>query len=219
MSSQEALVERLEKVCDRLEALATKLGKNVVASALADVDSDDDSTPASVSAWQQLMDEHLPPLLEAMKSIDGEFESLTKSAYDNITALIAAAPSCKKPTPEALLAFLKPACDAIAAAQSKDTRGATGLHAQAFAEWIQGIAWVTVEPAPRGIVEAQLQAADFYLNKVLVATKEADDKEVHRAFVNGCRALLKDVMKYIKAFQTTGIVYNGAGVALSEFGK
>lgn len=68
------------------------------------------------------------------------------------------------------------------------------------------------------LLQAQLESADFYLNKILTTFKADENKEFHRQFVKAIKDLLKDMQPFIKAFHTTGLVWNAKGKDLSEFG-
>jgi len=62
-------------------------------------------------------------------------------------------------------------------------------------------------------VKGQLEAAEFYLNKVLATAKNApaSEAEIHRAYVKQMKELLDGLAAYAKANHTTGLTWNAKG--------
>lgn len=97
-----------------------------------------------------------------------------------------------------------------------DNRSPFFPHLTSASEFAQALGWIFVSPTPIGHVQGQLEAADFYLNKILVSQKGPDASD-HKLFVQSIKAALKEMQPYIKAHHTTGLVWNAKVCHLAPF--
>ncbi len=68
-------------------------------------------------------------------------------------------------------------------------------------------------------VKSTLEAADFYLNKILSNSKDLADpeKSIHRNFVSGIKSIIADSADYVKANHLTGLTWNPKGGDLQSY--
>jgi len=126
---------------------------------------------------------------------------------------------CKKPSDEALGKFVEPIAAVITkAGESIDKKSAVFNHQSAFGEVVQTAGWV-LQPGPKAFVNGQLEAADFYLTKILTAAKSmnGDEQKHHREFVANIKKLVTELGNYTGDHFKTGVSWNAKGVDLSAF--
>jgi adenylyl cyclase-associated protein len=142
------------------------------------------------------------------------------AAYKNTLELIRRVPNSKKPANPELMAFLKPAVDAIGAMDTMRYKGKNTKkfkdHYTAIYEAVMSCSWVTMAP-PQGLpkqhVESQSGSVDFSINRVCKSNKDDDTK----AWKAAMQAMNKRLCEFVKEyFKSSGLTYNAKGGALSE---
>lgn len=111
--SSDPTLERLERVTARLEQLETRLKSNPAFKGDAATGSQGSAAPGAagvpakdaefVVAFDNLLQEHLSPVLEKSKSCGPDVEKITKEFHNAVLAqrqMLAVASKCKKPTDE-----------------------------------------------------------------------------------------------------------------------
>eukprot|EP01083_Nonionella_stella_P183347 662287_1 len=216
MPTDNELMDRLEKATNKLESLVSRLGSTSGSSG----GGDEGGEAPSVSAWNDYYSAFVTPFVDTCKKLGvTQIAELAETGWKNIGDLMCAASVSKKPSQEELSKFIKPAADAIGKAQSSiDKRDPNFHHQAAFGELVSSLGWIMVAPAPQGMIQGQLEASDFYLQKVLFSKKDDPQKVDHRAFVSSAKAMLSEMKNYVKQFHTTGVVYKGKG-NLADAGK
>ena len=70
-------------------------------------------------------------------------------------------------------------------------------------------------------ITGTLEAADFYLNKILTQAKDMQDpdKTTHRAFVSGTKTMINNLAEYVKSNFRAGLEWNAKGKDLSAYGS
>jgi adenylyl cyclase-associated protein len=76
------------------------------------------------------------------------------------------------------------------------------------------LAWVAITPTPGPYIKDQLDAAEFYGNKIRVEFKGKEQKQID--WVNGFKALIEGLHDYVRKNHTTGLVWNPKGCNASE---
>eukprot|EP00808_Paulinella_micropora_P016951 g76087.t1 len=201
-----------EAVVARLEAVVNKLDKSG--------GGDDSGPPPAVAAYDEFYKASVTPFAEATEKI-ADLKVLadrTKEAFSFIKTVLEAATVSAKPSDEDFLKFLGPVSKIIGDSSNPNNRSKTYFHEKAFAEIISSLSWV-MTPGPAGHISAQLEAADFNLNKVLMAAKDMPDpdKTNHRNYVNTLKKLMTDQAEYCNEWYKQGIMWKHNGAALSAY--
>eukprot|EP00177_Eucheuma_denticulatum_P001781 GFKZ01003192.1.p1 GENE.GFKZ01003192.1~~GFKZ01003192.1.p1 ORF type:complete len:1127 (-),score=230.13 GFKZ01003192.1:426-3806(-) len=146
----------------------------------------------------------------------GAFCEGLRAVYDFI---VKASQLEKKPAEEDTQAMLEPiiACMTKVAATGGDVSARDPLfnHVKAVEDANGMISWIVADSKPTSFISDAESTADFYLNKVLVATKKEAAASSHKAFVEGLRSIFKINRDYIKEFHTMGLKY-GAGLEAKD---
>jgi len=207
------VVARLEAVAARLDAYASKV------SGGASSGSSETKQHPALDAYDAFVNEHGKAFIKSAQDLKLEnIATQAGAALKEVRGVIEASYFCKKPTDAKYLAGLqKVLADADKGVGRKDD--AHFAHQKAFAEAIVSQGWVGA-PSPKGTVEAQLEAADFYLNQVLTAAKNAPSEEAkaqHRAYVKNLKALLTNLAEFCVQNFKMGITWNVKGGDVSSY--
>jgi len=205
-------ISRLEAVALRLEAYAAKLGGGSGSSSESKghpaLGAYDDWTAGPVAAFEKAANDL------KLSTIAG----LVKTGVAEVRHIIDAAFHCKKPTDKkAFAAIGKVVTDADRHVGRKDEPNFA--HQKSFAEAISALNWVDA-PGPAGVVEGQLEAADYYLNQVLTAAKKAtteEEKGHHRTYVKALKELLTSLAEFLRSNFKMGVIWNAKGADFSSW--
>lgn len=204
---------RIQAACAALEAAAAGLGKK-------GGDDDGEGTPVRVSEWNAYYEAHVQPFIDAANKIEGtkKIAAWTEASFKHMAIVLQASAECKKPAQDELMKFLAPVVKIIGDAGNPDSRGPTFPQEKAFAECVQCHSWI-FQDLTRPFVQGQLEAADFYLMKVLTTAKDKadDEKKAMQEYVKTLKALMTELGKYCVEHFKTGLEWNGKGVPLADF--
>jgi len=176
---------------------------------------------AVLTSWDAFVGETIKPFVDACGHIAGlaSMAEATNVAFGGVRNVLDASTHCKKPSDEVLSKFIEPIASTIAKAEkSIDRKGTVFNHQSAFYEVIQTAGWV-LQPGPKPFVSGQLEAADLYLNKILVAAKAmaGDEQKHHREFVVNIKKLVNGLAEYTGDHFKQGIIWKASGSDLSSF--
>jgi len=221
LSHLETAVHRLEAVAKKLEGMGLPAGG---ASAGAAHHDDGKGAAAEVSPNVVEFDEYLNANVVPFVDNCNHLEALrpighaTDDAFKFMRKVVDASTKCKKPPQGDFMKFLEPLGKIVGDAQNADNRSPVFNHQKAFGEAIQLVNWVLI-PAPVGHITGTLEAAEFYLNKILTQAKDLEDpdKSTHRAFVSGLKNIVNHLAEYVKAHYKTGLEWNPKGTDLAHY--
>jgi len=213
----DALLARLEAAVARLEKIGGSAG------ACSGSGSDDaDISPraaAAIADFDAIVSGPLAGFVAAANAYPDlkTVAELAQAGFSNQAALLKAAAVSKKPSDADLLAFLKPSADAISKSDNMNYKSEQYVFQQAFNAGVPALSWPFALPAHTH-VETYRDAAEMYLNKILVKAKDAaeDEKSKARAYVAALRALLNALFDATKAHCKAGINWNPKGAALGS---
>jgi len=204
-------MSRLEAVTARLE----KLEGAAPAQAGAAAPAQDGEVPKAQQAFIDLIEEYLKPQVEAGKKFD---ETLGKCMEDfleianQIAALIGVAAKSKKPSQEQFQKMIQPISAKMCAVgeyKDKNFKSPYINYFSALAEAAPVFGWICVEKTPAPYASDMIPGAEFYTNKILVATKGKEQDKFDWA-INVVK-FLKEMVPYIKTYHTTGLTWNPNG--------
>ncbi|KAI9598790.1 adenylate cyclase associated N terminal-domain-containing protein [Syncephalis fuscata] len=219
-----SLLARLELATERLEDLSLSSGSSggaaggAVGRAISkNTDSIQATVPASVEQYDEIINGTLKTYLDQSNEI-GDLVKEQSLAVQRLFQLqrqfILLASQSKKPDFEStafaeLIEPIQQTMNTICAYRN-DNRGSPFFnHLSTISEGISALGWITVEPAPAPYVGEMKESAHFYANRVLKDYKDADSKHVE--WSNAFMAVLEELQSYVKAYHTTGLVWNSNG--------
>ncbi|KAL9656354.1 hypothetical protein ABK040_005120 [Willaertia magna] len=201
-----ALVERLEKVANRLESIK-------VSGAGSTGETSGNAEAPQVEAFNSYLSEHFQPLINTLNTIGGDCEPVTKllnDAMNQLKLLITCASKYKKPTDEVFVSLLTPLdkiMKQIGDLRFKKFKSEQYNHLYALEEGMKCILWPT-SPTPVSFVKEMVNAAQFYTNKVLMTFKNTDKAELHKTFVNQLKQSIEELANYVKEYHMSGLAWN-----------
>jgi small nuclear ribonucleoprotein (snRNP)-like protein len=204
---KEASVEdRLAELTQKLAAFAASMSE----------DLEGEGEPARVTDWNEFYESHVAPFIAACSASDGtkQLGEWTEKSFQHMGKVVVASAKHKKPSDQALMKFLGPIVEVVNAS-SNPARGDFFNQGKSFAECIMAHNWVVTSPA-KAYVTGQLEAADFYLMKVLTSVKDKDDaeKKAGRDYVKTLKTLMNELANYVFKHFKTGLEWNPKGEEL-----
>jgi hypothetical protein len=142
----------------------------------------------------------------------------TEVSFKHARVVIECASQCKKPSDDDMMKVLGPIPGVIGEAQKVNNRSPLFNFEKAFEELIQCMNWL-MAPNPKGICTTQLEAADMYLNKLLMAAKDKPDpdKTLWRDFVKLAKGMVTALGEYAGEFHKSGITWKVSGGDAKSF--
>ncbi|DBA00337.1 TPA: LOW QUALITY PROTEIN: hypothetical protein N0F65_001532 [Lagenidium giganteum] len=222
------LQQLLEKLNARLANVEAKIGICGSSSPLLPASPRGNAAPAAAAAavelspqlvaYDEYVRSHLPAFVNVCKKLGEDTTKLgtiTERAFDAQRAYLLMASQCKKPAspnPEHLKDLQACLKDINAL---RDNRSEFANHQNMVNEGIQALGWLCVEPAPKPFIESYIGGSDFWGNKIRVQFKTSNPDQIE--FVTTFKALLTDLMAYVKAHHTTGVTWNPQGGDASKY--
>jgi len=213
------LLKRLETVTARLEAYASSLpaaGAKKAESKGAGGDS------AGVAAYDAYYSATVQPFIDTCRKIKEttQIGDWVEKAFKHQRTVLQAAAACKKPSPDAFMAFVGPISSVMQEAEAKvDNRSAWFPWQKAFAEGVVALGWVAQSGAAKPVIIGGLEAADYHLIKILTAAKNksGDEQATYRAYAQGWKDVLTQLGDLAQDFYKLGLDWNPKGGDLSSF--
>lgn len=222
MDAVKPLQALLEKLNARLARVESKVGlSSPLSSPRASSSSATVAAPAAdvaeelapqIEAYDEYVAQYLPAFVASAAKLGDEPKSLaaiTEKAFAAQRAYLLMASKCKKPAspnPEHLK-DLQACLKEINGL--RDNRSEFANHQNMINEGIQALGWLCVEPAPKPFIESYVGGSDFWGNKIRVQFKTSNPDQIE--FVTSFKALLTELMAYVKAHHTTGVTWNPKG--------
>jgi len=200
--------EKLESLIARLEKSVAKLEK---VGGGNDSSASGDSLPASVVAYDEFVEEFLDPYYSASSVLGGIIDQQAKlfqavsTEHRNFLLLVANHSEPSKP--EVFTELVKPLSEAVnklGTLRDLDHKN----HCSAINEGAMAFGWMGYPKAPMKFVEGIRDSVKFYTNKVLVETKNGDQKEENRNWVKAFTEIFTGLLSYIKDHHRTGPTWN-----------
>lgn len=209
----EALLKRLDAVASRLESYASGLGGSSSSGGGGGGGGSEGS-----AAFDAFVNTHVTAFVDAAakQKETQQISDWSNTAFRRLGELIAATSSSKKPSDADLYKFLDPVVQILTKSQNSDNRSDYFPHQKAFAEAAQALNWISQSP-PRPFVQDQLEAADFYLIKILTFGKKTGGTvgENSAAFAVTLKKLLQELIVVVGTYFKTGLEWNPKGGDLS----
>jgi adenylyl cyclase-associated protein len=201
-------------VAEKLEALSFQ---NKKSGGDKKADSED---PPSVVDFDGVLNGPVKDFVTAAKNLGGDIAKLgelSEKGFAQLRSFVVAASKCAKPTEDELNKKFSEVTPVLQAVVPDNRNKVAFFHQSAFAEHIQILQWILVTPAPKPFISGTVEAADFYLNKILTSTKDDPLKNDHRAFVKAIKDITSELGDYVKKYHTTGLNWKANGTKFSEF--
>lgn len=169
---------------------------------------------AFVAAFDDLLKEHLSPVIEKSKACGPDVEKIAQEFHNAFLAqrqMLVVASKCKKPTDETVFQkILQPTSDLMSKVEGlRDRRSKQFNHLSMVAEGVTCLQWVCIDRTPASALSDIMPGSEMYGNKVVMEFKGKDEAQV--SFAKDFKLFLVELQKYVKAHHTTGLSWNANG--------
>lgn len=177
-----------------------------------------------VTGYNDFYSSAVQPFIDSCNALEGtkRLGAWAEASFKHCGEIIKATTTSKKPTPEAFMKFLGPIATSINAVMALNPAKSSDWfnHETSFSEGLQSLNWLCMDGLPRPFIHGQLEAADFYLTKILTVGKDKDDKtkEAYRAYVKTFKELIAAQEQFAVDFFKTGLSWNPKGGDLPSVG-
>lgn len=207
----------LQSIADRLQAIEAHLGISGSASGSGAGAAEE---PRSVRAFDEYCRTNLDPFVAACEKLGGDaaiIGNLTKDAWIEMRKVILMASKCKEPTQAQLPTIMTGISAKLKEINSVMKRNEWEKHAKTVVEGLGCLSWLCVKPAPRDFIESFVGGSDYWANNIRREFRATNPDQV--AFCDTFKALLMELMTYVKEHHTTGLSWNKNGCDISDYSE
>ena len=224
-SSQRDTLGSLKSIFDRLGSLESKVGSLQPSASSAGGSGSASSgssaaaeTPLSISAFDAYCASFLDPFVSCSTKLGGDAAAagnLVKDAWLEMRAFLVMASSCKPPPDAELPGLFSKMSPKVKAIQSAVQRNTWENHTKTCSEGASALNWLLIKPAPRDFIQSGLEGAEYWANRIRKEFRGINQDQI--TFCDSFKALLSELMAYVKEFHTTGVTWNPKGVTVAEY--
>jgi len=214
-SNLDNIIKRLETATIRLEELAKNSSFGQSGSAAADSTADaSDNTPA-IQAFDDIMNGSVQKFIELSNNIGSPVKEQCEYFIQALKAqrqLIITASKSKKPDAETFTELINPikvAMNQVCTVREQNRQSKLSNHLATLSESILALGWVMVEPSPTSYLEENINAAQYYIIRVMKEFKEKE--KMHVEWTAAYTQILNELKDYVKKYHTTGLAWNPKG--------
>lgn len=208
------LLPILQSIERRLAAIESKIGSDNLAAESSPVGNGGGATPdlpRQVKAFDDYCTRNLEPFVAACAKIGGDVEKggkIVASLWAEMRKFFLMASKCKEPANVAstlgeMSAKMK---ELGALVQRNDFEN----HMKTLSEGAQCVNWILVKPAPRDFIESFIGGSDYWANNIRKVHRTTNPDQI--LFCDTFKALLVELMAFVKDSYTTGVQWNPKGI-------
>ena len=171
--------------------------------------------PKSIKAFDEYYQATIVPFTDVCTKLGGDaitFGKLTADAWTEMRNFLLMASSCKEPPTTSMSPLLAPIANKMKEIKSKINRNEWENHGKTVEEGVSSLNWLVIKPAPRDYVESSVGGCDYHANKIRKEYRGKNDDQV--AFCDKYKAIIVQLMDYIKEYHTTGVKWNKTPTAI-----
>lgn len=206
----------LQSISDRLLAIEQHLGISNANAGGANTASPD--VPRSIRAFDSYCAERLDPFVASCNKLGGDAALMgehIKGAWAEMRKFLLMASSCKEPPQSALPGLLGGLAGKLRDIGQTVKRNEWEKHTKTCSEGAQCLNWLCVKPAPRDFIESFIGGSDYWANNIRREFRTTNPDQI--AFCDTFKALMLELMTYVKEYHTTGVSWNPRGTDVSAY--
>jgi adenylyl cyclase-associated protein len=215
------VLDALNDIQSRLVAIERLVGAPTGSSGAAAASRTESSATAAnpgVVAYDSYLNEFLPPFLAAVDKLGADLKpagDLVKGALDELRKILELAGFCKEPAQAQMRDVLAGLGGKMQDLTKSVSRNAWERHTKTISEGIGALNWIVVKPAPRDFIESFVGGSDYWANNIRKEFRTTNADQI--AFCDTFKALLVNLMAFVKANYPTGLNWNARGVTVDEY--
>jgi len=213
-SNLDNIIKRLEVATNRLEELAKNASFGQGGSSASAGDANSDNGPA-IQAFDDIMNGSVQKFIELSNNIGSPVKEQCDFFIQALKAqrqLIVTASKSKKPSSDTfneLISPIKVAMENVCSVREQNRQSKLYNHLSTLSESILALGWVMVEPSPTSYLEENINAAQYYIIRVMKEFKEKE--KMHVEWTSSYTQILNELKDYVKKYHTTGLAWNPKG--------
>lgn len=215
MSSPE-IFSLLQTIASRLSVIEDSLGIKNDASTSGK--SDVVKLPRSITAFDSYFKTYVTAFVDASVKLGGDAEqagNLTKEAFTELRNFLLLASACKEPPQAGLAPLLTDLAGKMKAIGGLVQRNVWEKHTKTVSEGLGCLNWVCVKPAPCDFIETFIGGSDYWANGIRKEYRTTNLDQM--AFCDTFKAIIKELIAYVKEYHTTGVSWNAKGIDVSQY--
>ncbi|CAM9348930.1 unnamed protein product [Ectocarpus fasciculatus] len=204
----------LQSIADRLAGIEAHLGLSSGGSA----SGPSLHLPRSIRAFDAYTAAQLDPFVAACNKLGGDAATVgghVQGAWMEMRKFLLMASACKEPAQSALPPLLAGVAGKMKEVAGCVNRNEWEKHTKTCAEGVQCLNWLCVKPAPRDFIESYVGGSDYWANNIRKEYRATNPDQI--AFCDTFKALIVELMAYVKDHHTTGVSWNAKGVDVSAY--
>jgi len=221
-SGDTSIVPILRDIQSRLAAIEAAVGLKTPAGQTESAGNINSAGNASeipgVTAYDQYVAQFLPPFIAACDKLGGDVQQagqLVSGAFDELRKILVMAAHCKEPTQAQLRDALGGIGAKMQAIGGLTKRNEYERHCKTVSEGIGALNWVCVKPSPREFIESFVGGSDYWANNLRKEFRTTNPDQI--AFCDTFKALLTNLITFVKENYLTGLTWNARGVTVDEY--
>lgn len=208
----------LQQILARLGAIEDALGLSG-AGARPGAAAGAAEDPRAIRAYDEYCRTYLDPFVAAGNALGGDAAtaaSLIQRAWQAQRDFLYMASQCQKPDAATIGSKLSTVQAITKEIRDSVRRNEWENHMKTVMEGVQALGWLAISPAPRDFIESYIGGSDYWANNIRREFRKTNPQQM--AFVDTFKALLTELMPYVKEYHTTGVSWNPRGQDIASYG-
>lgn len=219
MSTFEATtLQILQDIQSRLAAIEGQIGIKPASGGSAPAAASKPEN-AGLAAFDRYSSQYLPPFVASCEKLGGDdvkaAAKVVQEAFTELRNIIELAGNVKEPAQAQMREVLTPLGTKMQGLGSLLKRNEWERHVKTISEGIGALNWIAVKPAPREFIESFIGGSDYWANNIRKEFRTTNADQI--AFCDTFKALLTNLLAFVKENYLTGLNWNPRGVTLDEY--
>lgn len=174
--------------------------------------------PRAIRAFDAYTAAQLDPFVASCNKLGGDAATVgghIQGAWTEMRSFLLMASACKEPPQNSLPPLLAGVARKMKDIAACVNRNEWEKHTKTCAEGVQCLNWLCVKPAPRDFIESYVGGSDYWANNIRKEYRTTNPDQI--AFCDTFKALIVELMAYVKEHHTTGVSWNPKGIDVSAY--
>eukprot|EP01033_Poteriospumella_lacustris_P003634 gene3634-2618_t len=214
---ENSVLQALQSIQARLSAIEASIG--IKSAGAAPEEAAAAPQHPGLIAYDAYANQYLPPFIAAVEKLGGEdlkaAGKIIQETFTEMRGVLELAANCKEPPQAQLREVLTPMFTKMQSLSPLLKRNEWERHMKTLTEGIGALNWVTVKPTPREFIESFIGGSDYWANNIRKEFRTTNPDQI--AFCDTFKALLVNLMAFVKANYAPGLNWSPRGVTVQEY--
>mmetsp|Transcript_20465 Transcript_20465/g.15090 ORF Transcript_20465/g.15090 Transcript_20465/m.15090 type:complete len:470 (+) Transcript_20465:55-1464(+) len=211
-----SVMQTLQAIQARLSAIEAKMG--IQASGAGSGDAPAAALHPGLLAFDEYANQYLPPFVAATSKLGDDVKlagKIIEECFGELRSVLELAANCKEPPQSQMREVLTPLGTKMQSLSPLLKRNDWERHMKTLTEGIGALNWVAIKPNPREFIESFIGGSDYWANNIRKEFRTTNPDQI--AFCDTFKALLVNLMAFVKANYAPGLNWTPRGVTIQEF--